>query len=1574
VRIKFLNQLLTGAAGNLPLPVDTTVMGAGMGPLSATELYTQTRADLHLHGGATPWISDGTPHQWVTPTGELTSYPKGVAFANVPDMVTGAACRGGAKCVANVASDGVGTYYYTNQQSARLMFYHDHAYGITRLNVYDGMAAGYLLYDQYEEDMISGTNVYGVNPTNAKFLPDLGGLYHYGIPLVFQDKSFVNDASTPSAAAIAAFPKTGYVQTPKTLATDPLWAYYTPPYVSPGVTGGNLWFPHEYMPVENPFDPTGNTPNGRWDYAPFMIPPMIPLNTTLPSPTLIPEGFQDTAIVNGTAFPYVALPPDAIRFRILSAGNDRSLNLQLYYAKDHVTGQICKAGNTFTVANCTEVSMVPAAPNAAFPSWPRDGRDGGVPDPLTKGPDWIQIGNEAGLLAKVAIYPAQPIDYNYNRQVIPLAGVTSRSLLLLPAMRADVVVDFSKASNGDVLIVYNDAPAAMPNFWPLNDYYTDGPDQTATGGPVTIPPGFGPNTRTFMQIRITGSKTSSFDFSSNGPDPTGASYGASLKALIAELPKVFAASQDPIIVPQLAYNAAYPSGPHHFAGTTDNYVQAYQTTMNITGTGSTVAKIMTAVPGNNYPTPPTVVIAGGGGIGATATAGLNPMGAITLLTAGSGYTTVPVVTLGAPNVAGVQATAVATISGGTVNAITIVEPGSGYTSALLAPTCTVAAPAGVGGVAATCSVMLSTLNTVGSITVTNPGTGYTSQPQVYLLPTTPGGVGASATALLSGALVMTGKNMTEGFDVEYGRMDIKLGSTPNPLTPGVGAGFVLGIARYIDPPTEVMNDGETVLWRLAHLGVDSHAMHFHLFNVQVINHVDWTGVIKPPYDDEIGWKETIRTNPMEDIILAIRPKSQVLPFVIPNSNRVLDPTTAANSTTNFYPVPPPPGVVAVAQQSNVMTNFGWEYVWHCHLLGHEENDMMRPIVFVVPSVVPLTLAAPTATLTPGTGNIAVSWVQLAASTSANAPTGYLVQRAPTTGAFATIATINDSSILTYADTVPHTAGSVTYRYRIVAFNDVGNSVAPYNITSRPVPVWTAPTVAISSPLNLATYTSPATIPFTATVTGVVTKVEYYYGSSLLGSATLAPFTFNFAGVNPGTLTLTAKAYTAAGATGVSPAVTVTVTVPVPLVISTTSPLTAYSLGTGAYSATLAATGGTAPYTWAVATGSTLPAGLTLSAAGVLSGTPTTAGSYGFSLQVTDSRLPAPAATTVQAFTLVVSPAALAIATTSPMTAYTLGSAYTAPVLTATGGTAPYTWAVATGSTLPAGLTLTAGALTGTPTTAGTYNFSLQVTDSHLPAPAVTTVKAFTLVVSPAAVAVAPAKIGIFRNNGEWFLDKNGNGAWDAGVDTVFAFGNTGDVPISGNWSGTGTTTSVGIFRNGQFFLNVSGTGTWNPATDVIYNFGMAGDIPVTGVWNGTGGTKIGVFRSGQWFLDMNGNGAWDPATDVIYNFGNAGDIPVTGDWNGNGTTKIGVFRNGQWFLDLNGNGAWDPATDAIYNFGIPGDIPITGDWNGSGTTKIGIFRNGQFFLDMNGNGVFDPGVDVINTFGTVGDVPVIGKW
>jgi hypothetical protein len=246
---------------------------------------------------------------------------------------------------------------------------------------------------------------------------------------------------------------------------------------------------------------------------------------------------------------------------------------------------------------------------------------------------------------------------------------------------------------------------------------------------------------------------------------------------------------------------------------------------------------------------------------------------------------------------------------------------------------------------------------------------------------------------------------------------------------------------------------------------------------------------------------------------------------------------------------------------------------------------------------------------------------------------------------------------------------------------------------------------------------------------------------------------------------------------------------------------------------------------------------------------------------------------------------------------------------------------------------------------------------------------------------SPTLIGVFRG-GQWFLDSNGTGAWNGcGPDgCLVPFGMAGDLPVIGDWTGTGTT-KIGVFRNGQWYLDLNGNGAWNDCgTDACYaSFGMTGDIPISGDWNGTGRTKIGVFRNGQWFLDLDGNGVWGGCgADACYTFGQAGDIPVVGDWNGSGTLKIGVYRNGQWYLDLNGNGAWDGCgTDACYaSFGQAGDIPVTGDWTGAGTMKIGLFRNGQWYLDLNGNGAWDGcGTDgCYAAFGMAGDKPVAGAW
>ena len=141
-----------------------------------------------------------------------------------------------------------------------------------------------------------------------------------------------------------------------------------------------------------------------------------------------------------------------------------------------------------------------------------------------------------------------------------------------------------------------------------------------------------------------------------------------------------------------------------------------------------------------------------------------------------------------------------------------------------------------------------------------------------------------------------------------------------------------------------------------------------------------------------------------------------------------------------------------------------------------------------------------------------------------------------------------------------------------------------------------------------------------------------------------------------------------------------------------------------YTNTLTVSGGTGPYAWSVSTGS-LPAGISLSPSGVLSGTPTATGTFSFTVKVTD----ASGQSATQATSISIS---AGVSTTfSAPPAAVKGAPYSV-TLTATGGTTPYTWSVNAG-TLPPGLTLSsAGVLAGTPTTAGSYPFSVNVIDQN----------------------------------------------------------------------------------------------------------------------------------------------------------------------------------------------------------------------------------------------------------------------
>ena len=579
------------------------------------------RAAVHFHGGLVPWISDGGPFDWFSSATDPGGTRYGSSFLN--NVIPGAS-----------AGPGEAEYFYPMKQSARLCWYHDHAYGLTRINAYAGIASGLLIVDDFEESLI-----------NLKVLPSLPGYLRYGIPLVIQDKTFFDPAIDPQYPVI-------------------------------GASAGDLWYPWQYE-------------EARW--GPFG-PDTLGDPTTIPVST-VPEFFSDTSMVNGCPYPYLPVEPRHYRFRILNAAQGRFYNLQLYYEDPANPGE-------------------PDLTNTAVGRPPR----------------MIQIGTEGGFLRFPAALNNPPVQlaFDQNPTSPTFGNAIAYNLLLGPAERADVVIDFSRCPIGSNLILYTDAPAPFPEGDPVNDYFTGG---TIGFTGATSQPTFGPNTRTIMQFRVMPFGTLGQGFK---PDP------ASLNLLE-----------------------------------------------------------MLAV----------------------ARSGVSPLPVIEKFT-------------------------------------------------------------------------LSLLRRM--------------------------------------AVKERWLSLNEDFD-EYGRLMQRLGTLTSTSPIMGGGGNWMGIPLE-DAPTEVVGDGDTEVWHIVNTTGDTHPMHFHLVNVQVLQRQSFdianfvpgqqpvlVGTPRPPDANENGHKETVRMNPGEVTTIAARFSLPVVPFDVPNSPRLAQFTPPIN---------------------------GSEFVWHCHILEHEEHDMMRPLVVI----------------------------------------------------------------------------------------------------------------------------------------------------------------------------------------------------------------------------------------------------------------------------------------------------------------------------------------------------------------------------------------------------------------------------------------------------------------------------------------------------------------------------------------------------------------------------------------------------------------------------------------------------
>ncbi len=384
--------------------------------------------------------------------------------------------------------------------------------------------------------------------------------------------------------------------------------------------------------------------------------------------------------------------------------------------------------------------------------------------------------------------------------------------------------------------------------------------------------------------------------------------------------------------------------------------------------------------------------------------------------------------------------------------------------------------------------------------------------------------------------------------------------------------------------------------------------------------------------------------------------------------------------------------------------------------------------------------------------------------------------------------------------------------------------------------------------------------------------------------------------------------------------------------------------------------GLGPFTWTV-TGGGLPAGLTLdSATGAVTGTPTTSGTYHFTLVVTDSSQQR--STQAEAVTVAAAPIAMGGGTLNADVGVAIGDQ-----LSTRGGTGPYVWSVASGSMPPGVVISPTGTISGVPADAGTFTVDVMVTDSW-----------GRVAVEPLTVVVTPTSL----NSRRMASTPDGNGYWIATPDgTVTAFGdahsygsmaarhlNQPIVGITATPDGGGywlVASDGGIFAfgdarylgsEGGHHLNRTvvgmadtpdGAGYWLVASDGgVFTFGDAGFFGSTGSWH-LNQPVVGMAAS------PDGHGYWLVASDGgVFTFGDAGFFGSTGSWHLN-QPVVGMAASPE------GHGYWLVASDGgVFAFG---DAPYDGSQAGhrlnSPVDSIEATQDGHgYWLVAGDGGVF----------------------